>query len=98
MSICEYWLIGIAVALVALAFVALTVFSILTLISVRKLTRDIEEKVRALDPYFNVISGVGKTLERFSCRREKGCSNKAVDILECALAGLAVWQKIKENK
>ena len=105
MVIWEYWLIGIGVALVAIAFVVLTVFSIMALISLRKLMRDsnelvvdVEEKVHALDPYFNVVSGVGEALERFSCRKEKGCSNKAVDILECALVGLTLWQKIKEKK
>ncbi len=105
MVICEYWVIWIAIAIVAIAFAALVVYSIFALISLRKLLRnanelvvDLEEKARSLDPYFHVASGVGEALECFSGRKKGERSNKWVDLVECSLVGLSLWQKLKEKK
>lgn len=73
----EHWVIGLSIAVVALAFAALVVFLILTLNTVRvslketdKLIRDtnqvvvdIERKIHSFDPIFKQVSKFGHSIE-----------------------------------
>ena len=44
------WLIAVSISVIALAFVALIVFVIMTLISLRKMVDDLDARVRTFDP------------------------------------------------
>lgn len=58
------WLIAISIGIVALAFVALVVFVILALLSLRQMVNDLDNKVRSFDPLFRVVSKAGSAIEK----------------------------------
>lgn len=60
----ESWLIAVSICIIALAFVALIVFVILTLLSLRKMVEDLDQKVRTFDPLFRVVNKAGCAIER----------------------------------
>ena len=77
MSGWEGWVIAISIGIVALVFVLLVIFLVITLISLRRTLKtvnsicmDLEEKVHAFDPLFNVVSGVGQAVEKTSCMQQ----------------------------
>ncbi|MFZ0564603.1 MAG: hypothetical protein WAM28_00170 [Chlamydiales bacterium] len=68
------WVIAISCAVVALMFLLLVVFLIITLVSVcrtlkttQSICADIESKIHAFDPLFHVVSGVGQAVEKRAC-------------------------------
>lgn len=67
----ESWVIALSIGIVALAFVALVVFLIMTLVSLRETLKttnemcaDLEQKIHAFDPVVRVVSEVGSTVEK----------------------------------
>ena len=60
----ESSLITISIGIIALAFVALVVFVILSLLSLRQVVKDLDEKVHSFDPLFRVVTKAGIALER----------------------------------
>lgn len=67
----ESWVIALSIGIVALAFVALVIFLILTLVSLRETLKttnemcvDLEKKIHAFDPVVRVVSEVGSTVEK----------------------------------
>lgn len=60
----ESWLITLSVVIVALAFVALAVFIIKTLLSLRQMVNDLDQKVHDFDPLFRVVNQAGMVIER----------------------------------
>jgi uncharacterized protein YoxC len=58
------WLIVASICLVALAFVALVIYLILTLLSLRRMVRDLDDKVHSLDPIFRVVAKAGSAIEK----------------------------------
>lgn len=72
------WVIGISVAIVAVAFVCLVIFLITTLLSLKKslecsnqliqntndVVIDVEKKLHALDPVFHAVSDLGNVAVR----------------------------------
>ena len=109
----EHWLIAISIGIAAIAFVALVVFVILALISMKQMLNDIDQKVHSLDPLFRLVSRAGDVIEKKAEKqladveqkiyeeralpRSNGL-NTAVEVAEWALIGLALWQKIKEKR
>ncbi len=81
MSGWEGWLIGISVILVACAFIALVIFLIIFLRSLRKtllhtnqllkdsdeVVRGVERKLHAVDPLFKAVADMGSILEKHTC-------------------------------
>lgn len=64
----EAWLIAISIAVVALAFAALVIFLIVTLLSVRSMVKDLDHKVHSFDPLFRVVNKAGDAIERKTSR------------------------------
>jgi uncharacterized protein YoxC len=60
----ENWLIAISVLLIALAFVVLAIFIIVTLLSLKRVVTDLDDKVRAFDPIFRVVNQAGSIIEK----------------------------------
>jgi uncharacterized protein YoxC len=60
----ENWVITVSIGVVALACVALIVYLILALLSVRRMVQDLDEKVRTFDPLFRVVNKAGCAIER----------------------------------
>ncbi len=74
----QEWIIGISVAIVALAFLALVIYLIRTLIAVknsleetekllfesRVLIVDVETKLKALNPLFHLVEHLGETKKK----------------------------------
>lgn len=60
----EGWLIAISIGVIALAFVALVIFVILALLSMRRMVQDLDDKVRTFDPLFRVVNKAGNAIER----------------------------------
>lgn len=97
----EWLVICISIAVVAVAFVVLVIYFACALHSLKKLTNHLDRRVHDLDPYFHVLGNVGrkvekcaeKETERFECK-----SGPALNALEWALMGLALWQKFKERR
>lgn len=58
------WLIAVSISVIALAFVALIVFVIMTLISLRKMVDDLDARVRTFDPLLRVVNKAGNAIER----------------------------------
>ncbi len=58
------WLIAVSISIVALAFVALIVFVIMTLVSLRKMVDDLDTRVRTFDPLLRVVNKAGNAIER----------------------------------
>lgn len=109
----ENWLVAISVGIIALAFVALVIFVILALISIKQMLNDVDQKIHSLDPLFRIVSKAGNVMEkkavkqlseveeRVSEEREYQRShgvNTAMEIAEWALIGLALWQKFKDKR
>lgn len=67
----ESWLIAISILIIALAFVALAIFVIVTLLSLRQMVNDLDQKVRAFDPIFRVVNQAGQALERKAAKVEQ---------------------------
>ena len=108
------WLIAVSISIAALAFVALIVFVIMTLISLRKMVDDLDRRVRTFDPLLRVVNKAGNAIERkvshmqqlseeaeeeeLVHRGRRGGVNTAMEVAEWALIGMALWQKIREKK
>lgn len=58
------WFIAVSVGVVAIAFVALIIFVIMTLISLRKMVDDLDTRVRTFDPLLRVVNKAGNAIER----------------------------------
>ena len=58
------WLIAVSISIIALAFVALIVFVIMTLVSLRKMVDDLDARVRTFDPLLRVVNKAGNAIER----------------------------------
>ena len=58
------WFIAVSISVAVLAFVALIVFVILTLISLRKMVDDLDKRVRTFDPLLRVVNKAGNAIER----------------------------------
>ncbi len=67
----ENWLIGISIFVIALAFVALVIFLIVTLVSLRHIVTDLDQKVRAFDPIFRVVNRAGEAIEQKTAHMER---------------------------
>lgn len=65
------WIVGASIGVAALAFLLLVIFLAITLMNVSKTVRDLDEKVRSLDPYFRLANKVGEAIEkRAYCARQ----------------------------
>lgn len=60
----EYWLISISIGVVALAFVALVVYLIKMLVSIKGMVDDLDQKVHSFDPYFRLVNKAGNVIEK----------------------------------
>lgn len=78
----ETWLISISIGIVALAFVALVIFLIRTLISLCSVMHDLENKVHAFDPLFRVVNKAGDAIEK-RATKVKQLSEEVEDELCC---------------
>lgn len=65
------WIIGISVGVIALAFVALVIYLIITLVSLRKnletmheICEGLEDKIHAFDPLLRTVVEVGELIEK----------------------------------
>jgi uncharacterized protein YoxC len=110
----ENWMIAISVLVIAIAFIILVIFVILALVSLKRMTNDLNQKVHAFDPIFRVVSKAGDVIERKTEKqladveaaaasqerelRRNGGVNTAMEVAEWAMVGLALWQKIKEKR
>jgi|GEM_PF-5020931 len=110
----ESWLIAISVVIIALAFTALIVFVIMTLLSLRQMVNDLDEKVRTFDPLFRVVNKAGLAIEKKASKIKQLSEdveeeepgelqrnrpvNTAMEVAEWAMIGMALWQKIREKK
>jgi uncharacterized protein YoxC len=106
-------MMAISVLVIAIAFVILVIFVILALVSIKRMTNDINQKVHAFDPIFRVVSKAGDVIEKKTDKqiadmeaavseerelRRSGGVNTAMEVAEWAMVGLALWQKIKERR
>jgi uncharacterized protein YoxC len=100
-------MIEISVAIIALAFVILVIFLILTLISLRKTLDDLKEKSQKLDGLFNTIGHVGDYLDKSTEPLEQCDSlyelcheteEKDIDWVGLAAAGLLIWHKLQKRR
>ena len=74
----ETWVIALSIGVIALMFVVLSVFLVILLVSLRRTVKtansictDLEGKIHAFDPVFNVVSGIGHAVEkRTACVRQ----------------------------
>lgn len=60
----EYWIIAISIGIVALAFLALVVFLVVTLLSLRRTIVNLDNKIHAFDPLFRIVNKTGEVIER----------------------------------
>ncbi|NGX60826.1 MAG: hypothetical protein K940chlam9_00298 [Chlamydiae bacterium] len=60
----ESWLIAVSIGIVALAFLALVIYLIVTLVSLRKTIDATNEKIHTFDPLFRTVDRVGEAIEK----------------------------------
>jgi uncharacterized protein YoxC len=111
------WVLVACVIIVAIAFVVLVAYLAVLLVSLKRtintadhICHDLQGKVNAFDPYFQMIEQIGTAVEKKAGHVAQAIGESegglkgdkylgaAMAVTNLALVGLSVWQKLKRRK
>lgn len=109
----ENLIIAISLGIIAIMFITLAIFAIVTLLAIRKVIINVNDKIHSFDRFFrNFERNDSDSEERVCCRRCHNSSEKeeffdhrkerilntALEVADWAILGIALWQRLKERK